>query len=212
MANETGVRMQALVDYYDDKLREHGATPKGVDWNGEASQQLRFRQLAKIIAPGRPATITDLGCGYGALAEFLDGAGIDCHYLGVDASADMVAAARERLRGRANTELVVGNGCVRNTDYVVASGIFNCRLHFDDAAWFDFITATIDDMVAHADRAVAFNCLTIYSDADRMRDDLYYSDPCRLFDYCKRKHSRDVALWHDYGAYEFTIVVRKEPA
>jgi len=30
-----------------------------------------------------------------------------------------------------------------------------------------------------------------------------------LFDYCKRTYSRDVALLHDYGLYEFTILVRK---
>ena len=41
-----------------------------------------------------------------------------------------------------------------------------------------------------------------------MRPDLFYADPCWLFDQCKRRHSRDVALLHDYGLYEFTILVR----
>ena len=57
----------------------------------------------------------------------------------------------------------------------------------------------------------AFNCLTSYSDPERMQPYLYYSDPLRLFDHCKRRYARDVALWHDYGAYEFMIVVRKVP-
>ena len=43
---------------------------------------------------------------------------------------------------------------------------------------------------------------------ERMRPDLYYADPCRLFDHCKRRYSRHVALLHDYGLYEFTILVR----
>ena len=43
-----------------------------------------------------------------------------------------------------------------------------------------------------------------------MRPDLYYADPCFLFDYCQRRYSRWVAVLHDYGLYEFTIVVRKE--
>ena len=42
-----------------------------------------------------------------------------------------------------------------------------------------------------------------------MRSDLFYSDPCNLFDICKRKYSRNVALLHDYGLHEFTIIVRK---
>ncbi|REM56201.1 class I SAM-dependent methyltransferase, partial [Mycobacterium tuberculosis] len=48
-----------------------------------------------------------------------------------------------------------------------------------------------------------------YSDASKMRDDLYYADPCALFDLCKRRYSKSVALLHDYGLYEFTILVRK---
>ena len=51
--------------------------------------------------------------------------------------------------------------------------------------------------------------LTIYSDSDKMRDYLYYADPGVLFDLCKRRYSRNVALLHDYGLYEFTILVRK---
>jgi hypothetical protein len=52
--------------------------------------------------------------------------------------------------------------------------------------------------------------LTKYSDADRMRGDLYYGDPAFFFDHCKRSFSRNVALLHDYGLYEFTILVRPD--
>jgi len=44
-----------------------------------------------------------------------------------------------------------------------------------------------------------------------MRPDLHYADPCVLFDRCKRRHSPRVALLHDYGLWEFTILVRKAP-
>ncbi len=54
----------------------------------------------------------------------------------------------------------------------------------------------------------SFNLLTNYSDREYMRDDLYYAEPCRLFDHCKRRYSRQVALLHDYGLYEFTILAQ----
>ena len=47
---------------------------------------------------------------------------------------------------------------------------------------------------------------------DRMRDDLYYADPGFVFDHCKRRYSRHVALLHDYGLWEFTVLVRSEPS
>jgi hypothetical protein len=55
----------------------------------------------------------------------------------------------------------------------------------------------------------AFNCLTSYSDSDKLRDHLYYANPNELFDFCKRQYSRNIALLHDYDLYEFTILVRK---
>jgi hypothetical protein len=42
-----------------------------------------------------------------------------------------------------------------------------------------------------------------------MQDYLYYADPRVLFDHCKTRYSKNVALLHDYGLYEFTILVRK---
>ena len=44
-----------------------------------------------------------------------------------------------------------------------------------------------------------------------MRADLYYADPCFLFDYCKRNFAKDVAILHDYSLYDFTLIVRKNP-
>ena len=94
-------------------------------------------------------------------------------------------------------------------DYGVASGIFNVRLGSTDDAWRSHVLRTLDVLNKTSRRGFSFNCLTLYSDQDRMRDYLYYADPCDLFDHCKRTYSRDVALLHDYGLYEFTILVRK---
>lgn len=54
--------------------------------------------------------------------------------------------------------------------------------------------------------------LTKYSDEERMaeRPDLFYGDPLFYFDYCKRNQSRDVALLHEHGLYDFTILIRKD--
>ena len=94
------------------------------------------------------------------------------------------------------------------TDFTVASGIFNVRLDVPDDGWRAYIEATLETLASLSLRGFAFNMLTSYSDADKMRPDLYYGDPGRFFDLCKRHYSRNVALLHDYGLYEFTIIVR----
>jgi hypothetical protein len=68
---------------------------------------------------------------------------------------------------------------------------------------------TLDMMNISSGAGFSFNCLTSYSDADRMRGDLFYANPLDLFDLCKRRYSRQVALLHDYELYEFTMIVRK---
>jgi len=93
----------------------------------------------------------------------------------------------------------------------LASGIFNVRLGRSDAEWFDYLQTTLDVLDRTSSLGFAFNCLTSYSDEDKKRDYLYYADPCRLFDLCKRRYSRHVVLLHDYGLYEFTILVKKMP-
>lgn len=105
-----------MATYYSDKLAQHGERPRGVDWNGEESQTLRFEQLCKVIGMPIQFSINDLGCGYGALYDFL---------------------------------------------------------------------AQKYETISYAG--------------------------CALFDLCKRRYSKNVALLHDYGLYEFTILIRKQP-
>ena len=38
-----------IINYYDEKSKEHGAVSKGVDWNGKESQYLRFDVLSNIF-------------------------------------------------------------------------------------------------------------------------------------------------------------------
>ena len=200
--------LDQVAQYYSARLAAHGATPRGVDWNGAESQALRFEQLSRIIRGDEAFSVTDVGCGYGALFEYLQARYPRLEYIGCDVSADMVRAASERHAASPGARFVEG-ATPPPADYSVASGIFNVRLDRGDDEWRAYLEQTLEAMDSASRRGFAFNCLTSWSDAERMRPDLYYADPCALFELCKRRFSRDVALLHDYGLYEFTILVRK---
>jgi cyclopropane fatty-acyl-phospholipid synthase-like methyltransferase len=200
-----------VADYYSEKLAQHGETPRGVDWNGEESQELRFEQLCKIIDGRSQFSLNDLGCGYGALHDFLVGRYSGFSYSGIDVSESMIRSAEQRHQGVPEARFVLSSQPAGTADYGVASGIFNVRLGRSDAEWRAYLEATLDILDRTSRLGFSFNCLTSYSDAEKMRDYLYYADPCVLFDLCKRRYSRNVALLHDYGLYEFTILVRKAP-
>lgn len=204
--------LDAVQRYYSEKVAEHGPTARGVDWNDAASQELRFEQLLKVCDPAKPFTLNDYGCGYGALAAYLEQWNYDFTYTGFDISADMVEQARELLRASTRCRFVVDDTGLERADYTVASGIFNVKLDAPREAWEEHALDTLGRLNELSALGFSFNMLTSYSDADRMREDLYYADPRVIFDHCKRHFSRWVALLHDYGLYEFTIIVRPDTA
>jgi SAM-dependent methyltransferase len=202
--------LDAVQRYYSGKIAEHGPTAKGVDWQDEASQTLRFAQLAKLFDVDGAFTINDYGCGYGALARYLEELGYEFAYTGFDISEPMLDQARELSKDSTRCRFVLSEDDLEPASYTVASGIFNVRLGADDASWERHVLETLSRLDALSERGFAFNMLTTYSDPERMRVDLYYADPAAIFDHCKRIFSRWVALLHDYGLYEFTVLVRKD--
>ena len=201
----------AVETYYSGRFAEHGATARGVDWNSAESQEVRFAQLALACPADRPFTLLDYGCGYGALLPYLRMRGFAVEYTGFDLASAMLEHARERFAGEADVRFVGPEDPLESADVVVASGIFNVRLEVDAESWHAYVTSTVRELSRLSRSAFAFNCLTSYSDPERMRDDLYYGDGPAFFDLARRELAPAVALLHDYGLWEWTLIVRKEP-
>lgn len=194
--------------YYTDKITTFGPTPKGVDWNGEESQYIRFVQLSKIII-NRGFSINDLGCGYGKYSEYLSHHYSDFVYNGYDLSSEMVENAK-MVYPDMQFEIIKHLDEMDSADYTIASGIFSVKMHYCESQWLSYILDTLEYMNKKSIKGFSFNMLTKYSDKEYMRNDLYYADPLFIFDYCKRNFSKNIALLHDYDLYEFTILVRKD--
>ena len=157
--------LERVASYYEKRLREHGATPAGVDWNSEASQLLRFQQLLRIMMPGeRPGTLNDFGCGYGALADYLEARYPDWMYRGFDVSAEMIAAAEGRLPPGPNRAFTSDLRALPKATYTVASGIFNVKLETPVAAWHEYVLATLDMLASVSDAGFAVLYLVMFAD------------------------------------------------
>lgn len=202
--------LRNVAEYYESKLSAHGATPAGVDWNSEASQLLRFRQLLRIVAPeARSGTLNDFGCGYGALADYVSAHHPDWTYCGFDVSPKMIEAASRVHGQRPGREFTADRSRLCTATYTVASGIFNVKLDTPEDAWTEYVLETLQTLYGLSESGFAFNVLSAYADPARKRKDLYYADPLRLFEYCRTRFSPRVALLHDYPLFEFTMLVRR---
>jgi SAM-dependent methyltransferase len=201
--------LENVIKYFSDKLETHGPTHLGVDYNSTESQEARFFQLIKVIDHSKKYSLLDFGCGYGGMYDYLVRLGHHLHYVGYDIAESMIAKGRELHPANPDCWFTHDLNEVPVVDYAVVSGTFNMKLDAEFERWTGIVLEALQQMNAHASKGLAFNMLTQYSDADRMRPDLYYGDPCFFFDYCKRHFSRNVALLHDYNLYDFTILVRK---
>jgi SAM-dependent methyltransferase len=201
--------LEQVRDYYDAKLRAFGPTPAGVDWKSRESQEMRFRQLAKIWEGDPSSSLLDYGCGYGALARWLRAGGHNGAYVGFDVSTEMIRVATVESATLPDCLFTSDRARLGPADYAVASGIFNVKMDTPDAQWREYVLTTIADLARLGRRGFALNALTAYSDPPKRRPDLYYADPRELFDHCKRTYGPFVALLHDYPLYEFTLIVRR---
>lgn len=201
--------LHSVKEYYTEKALASVAISRGADLNSLEAQQLRFEQLLKVVDARRRFSINDCGCGYGHLYGYMKDRGYDFDYFGFDLSEARIKEA-VRIHGKfPNCSFRVASSTNTPADYTVASAVFNVKFTYSDSEWLKYILATITNMDRISRKGFAFNCLTMYSDKVYMRDDFYYADPLYLFDYCKRHFSKNVALLHDYGLYDFTIIVRK---
>jgi len=198
-----------VKSYFDQRIQEHGASPRGSDWNSETSQNTRFDQLLKVVET-QTFSLLDYGCGYGALADYLDVKGFDGIYYGYDILESAIETARLAHLDKPRRNFFTDKSQLPICDYTVASGIFNFRGEQSFEDWTDYVLGVLSEFNQLSLHGFSSNFLTKYSDADKMRPDLYYADPTFLFDYCKRNFSKNVALLHDYHFYDFTLVVRKD--
>lgn len=204
------IDLSQLGEYFKKKLSAFGTSPQGVDWNSTTAQEIRFAQLSRVIEGKNDFELLDYGSGFGSFYDFLKALGYQLKYIGFDILPEMIELGRELHRNDPACQFTTQQRDLVEVDYSIASGIFNIRFQYEEKDWTEHVLQTLGRMNQLSRKGFAFNMLTKYSDEGYMKAELYYADPCFYFDYCKQHFARNVALLHDYGLYDFSILVRKD--
>ncbi|WP_262031231.1 class I SAM-dependent methyltransferase [Microvirga sp. Mcv34] len=194
--------------YYTQKLRRHGPSPLGVDWSCVPTQALRFRKLLTLCDFRGPFALNDLGCGYGALLDYL---GLYhphtlVDYFGIDLSPAMIRSARERWAGQ-RIQFHQGTESPRPADYGIASGIFNVMLDQPLPLWEQLIETTLVHLRTTSRKGFAVNFVHLPASGQKARAGLYCTSPDRWATFCERHMSSRIRVIDDYGMGEFTLLV-----
>jgi SAM-dependent methyltransferase len=199
-----------IAAYYSAKIGRFGATPLGVDWTCQATQDMRFVQLLKPCDFTPALSLNDLGCGYGALVAYLDRYHANCaiDYVGVDVSEAMVRQARRIWRGRRGVTFARGHAIERIADYSVASGIFNVQQDRPRAEWERFIAESLDNL--HEASRMGFSVNFMRKPVGTSgREGIYYADAEQWARHCAGRFNAATNIREDYGLKEFTLHVRR---
>nr|WP_246250033.1 class I SAM-dependent methyltransferase [Bradyrhizobium cajani] len=170
---------------------------------------MRHRQFLRLVEGAPDASLIDLGCGFGDFLRFLRQNGHRGRFVGYDITPSMIDKARELYGEGDDRHWRVGAVPSETADFAIASGIFNVKGDVPGADWGDYVLRTIDVLAQSGRQGFGFNVLSMSSDPDRRRPDLYYVEPAEMLSYCLSRYGRSVALLQDYGLYEFTIIVRR---
>ena len=199
-----------LHDHYRRQFIAHGATSQGVDW-GDKEWAARLRQEVMLnvrIGDARPASILDVGCGYGSLADVIRQNNIPLEYTGIDIVEEMVVAGVNR-----HPECRFIHGDVLDADlgmydYVVCNGILTQKMSASTLEMNRFAQELIKRLFSLCRIGIAFNLMSTY--VNFQKDNLYYRNPAEVIAWCMSELSPRVRLDSTYQLwYEYTVYLYK---
>lgn len=190
----------------------HGDKPKGVLWNNQEGQELRFELLIGVMGDDvheQGLTVNDLGCGYGAFFGFLENLPPmeGGRYRGYDICGDMIETAIHKINDPRATfhESSIATG---KADYSFASGTFNLKQTASDKEWDEYVKESLVHLWRQSAKGLAFNIL---DGARKIKPEktLYYPKIEDLMDFCRRNLSANTKLVDSSPLMEWTLQVRR---
>jgi SAM-dependent methyltransferase len=206
----------ALVSHYERCFHQYGVSPKGVDWPNGLDLEARFATLLSVLdgTPGEsPPVLLDVGCGPGLLLDYLQATGRleRVEYHGIDLSPVMVDAARQRWPGKdfSARDMVAEPLPDQSVDVVIMNGVLTEKLALSHEAMVGLAQTLILAAFRTARVGVAFNVMGRHVDWER--PDLFHWGFDELAAFLKARVSRHYAFRTDYGLYEYSAFVWREP-
>jgi SAM-dependent methyltransferase len=198
----------------DIELAEHGDTARGAGYvRGEASARTCYEVMLGIIRPGSgPVSVLDFGCGTGGLLTHLaTRRDLEVDYTGLDLSADALALARRKhpTTPFLQADVLADPSVLDEYDYVIVNGVFHWRGDLSVGDMTRYWQALLSTLYARCRIGLAFNVMSDH--VDWRRDDLFHVGFDTLAAFATERLTRHLVMRADYGTYEYTAYLYREP-
>lgn len=201
-----------IVNHYLDCYREHGDTHKGVDWPNMEDLLTRYEVMLGLIRDKEPCSLLDFGCGTAMLYQYIkDRDLIHIDYKGLDLGKEYIAKAKQKFPSVDfyQTDILKNPDELPPFDYAVMNGVLTEKqsLSFDEM-W-SYTQELIAAVFQKANEGIAFNVMS--KAVDWERDDLFHLPTDLLIDFVTKNLSRHFVIRNDYGLYEYTVYIYRNP-
>lgn len=160
-----------------------------------------------------PIKLLDLGCGYGALLDYLISSNqlVKYEYHGIDASSKMIdsAISRHSSNNFEIRDILVDQLPPKSFDFVVMNGLFTEKQTLTASEMESFFVRMITAAFQACRYGIAFNVMHFH--VDWQRDDLYHLPFDHMATLVQKCCGRHLTIRADYGLYEYTVYVYKHP-
>ncbi|WP_413458131.1 class I SAM-dependent methyltransferase [Herbaspirillum huttiense] len=205
---------QLLIEHYEHCLAQFGDTLKGVDWPNEADAAKRYQVMLDVMRPksAGASTLLDFGCGASHLYHYiLNNKVTAVEYTGLDASEAFVDLSRKKFPQNRYLllDVLASPDLLPEFDYIVMNGVFTERRELTFDQMFSYLQKMLKIIFNKAKVGIAFNVMS--KQVDWERDDLFHMPMDMLGNFLVKQLSRHYVIRNDYGLYEYTVYVYKEP-
>ena len=209
--------MKYLIDHYENLYKKYEDSHLTLQHANLEQQIKRYEIISSKIKPDN--SILDFGCGLADLYKFLvKDKNYNGNYTGLEIVPSFINNNKKVFKDNKKVKFTKNNIYqIKNTDkfdYVLVCGTFNN--YIPDINQYEYLNKTIIELFKHCKIGLSFNLLSTY--IDYQDKNLFYFDPCRVFDFCKLNISKFIELKHDYilnkdgYPYEFTMHLQRSPS
>lgn len=206
---------QSLIEHYEDCLERHGDTHLGVDWPNLRDAETRYRVMLEVMGTDileSGVSLLDFGCGAAHLWQHMTEQGRgNVRYVGLDASPKFVDLSRSKFPDLEFhcLDALVDPTPLPEVDYVVMNGVLTEKRGMTFDAMWEYSQRLLERVYPAARRGIAFNVMSKHVDWER--DDLFHLPFDALAAFLRQRLSRHIRFRADYGLYEYTAYVYREP-
>jgi len=201
-----------IVEHYENCFIKFGDNHKGVDWPKVEDTIIRYRTMMDLVTKNKQCSLLDFGCGAAHLYEFiLQNSYQNIRYTGLDLSKELINRCRQKFSEITFVlaDILETPDKIGEFDYIVLNGVFTEKRELSFDEMYEYFKTLIKVLYLKTKVGLAFNVMTKYVDWER--EDLFHLSFDLLASFLKDEVTRNFIIRNDYGLFEYTVYLFKEP-